>query len=133
MPRRSHGRIRATRARARRWIFIRSIRCPRPWWAYLGALRSRYRCAAVLVVVTPSARVARWARTPIPLGHPGTTLTPLVIGPDDVPVVDDATLALADPELGVLSAIVHGHSTAAIAIARAVFIALGQLDDERTR
>jgi len=64
---------------------------------------------AVLLVVTSSARVARWARSPIPLGHPGTTLTPLVIGPDDVPIVEDATLALADPELGVLSAIVHGQ------------------------
>jgi hypothetical protein len=103
------------------------------WWAYLGALRSRYRCPAVLVVVTTSERVARWARQPIPLGHPGTTLTPLVIGPSDVPVIEDATLDLADPELGVLSAIVDGRSTAAIAIARAVFTALGQLDDDRTR
>lgn len=34
-------------------------------------------------------------------------LQPLVAGPDAIPVVDDALVARADPELAVLSALAH--------------------------
>jgi len=49
--------------------------------------------------------VADWCRTPIDLG-PGATLTPSVVGPASVPVIDDVKTAERDPELAVLSVLV---------------------------
>lgn len=42
------------------------------WPVYIAALRARLDCPAVLLVVTPMPAVARWARRPIDLGHPGS-------------------------------------------------------------
>ena len=78
------------------------------WPAALGLVGDRLQCAAVLLVVSPSAEVAQWCATPIHLGHPGFTLTPLVLGPDQVPVVTDPDLARRQPERAMLSAIMHG-------------------------
>jgi hypothetical protein len=103
------------------------------WWGYLVAARRRHRCPCVLAVVTPVRRVARWAREPIDLGHPGLVLTPLVIGPDDIPVVIDEQLAVHDPELAVLSALAHGRGKSSGDVARAAFAAVRPLDDERGR
>jgi hypothetical protein len=103
----------------------------RSWWWYLVGIHTRHRCDAVLVVVTPSARVAGWARKPIALGHPGASLTPIVIGPDAVPVIREAAEASLSPELAVLSAVVHGRSEAAEDVAKAAFAAVRGLDEER--
>ncbi|WP_437808051.1 hypothetical protein [Sorangium sp. So ce1078] len=40
------------------------------------------------------------------------TLTPLVLGPEGVPVVTDAEQAMAAPEVVVLSAMAHGQGEA---------------------
>ncbi|WP_437854662.1 hypothetical protein [Sorangium sp. So ce363] len=64
-------------------------------------------------------------------GHPGWTLTPLVLGPQGVPVVTDAEQAKAAPEVAVLSAMAHGQSEAAVAIGEAFFAAAPGLDEER--
>jgi hypothetical protein len=70
---------------------------------------------------------------PISLGHPGFILTPLVLGPDAVPVVTDAEVSRRDPELAVLSGLAHGRETVGLDIARAVLGAVGGVDDERAR
>jgi hypothetical protein len=49
------------------------------WPVYVTALHAQYRCSVVLLVFAPDPVVARWARTPIALGHPGFDLAPLVI------------------------------------------------------
>jgi hypothetical protein len=103
------------------------------WPLYLATLRSRVGCPTALLVVTPEAGVAAWAAQPIPLGHPGFILTPLVLGPQAVPVVTDERLARRDPELAVLSGMAHGQETVGVDVARAVFAALGGLDDDRAR
>jgi len=103
----------------------------RSWWSYLVSAHTRHRCDAVLVVVTPSAAVAAWAAKPIPLGHPGVSLHPIVLGPASVPVVRDAAEATRSPELAVLSAMIHGRGDAAEDIARATFAAMRDLDAER--
>jgi hypothetical protein len=74
--------------------------------------------------------VADWCRTPIDLG-PGAALSPLVIGPASVPVVDDAAMAQRDPELAVLSVLAHGHEPHAEAIGHAALLAALHLSDER--
>ena len=52
------------------------------WWSYVVGMHVRHRCEAVLVVVTPSEKTAAWASGPFELGHPGTSLSPIVIGPE---------------------------------------------------
>jgi hypothetical protein len=78
------------------------------WPVYVAGLRARFECDAVVLVVTAAMDVARWAAEPIKLG-PGATLTPLVLGPDAVPVVTDIARGEADPELAVLSVMAHGR------------------------
>jgi hypothetical protein len=104
----------------------------RSWWWYLVGIHTRHRCDVTLVVVTPSAPVAEWARKPLGLGHPGVSLRPVVIGPDTVPVVRDAEEARRSPELAVLSAMVHGRSEAGESIAKAAIAAVRDLDEERS-
>ncbi len=84
---------------------------PWSWPVYLTTLRARLRCAVVLLVVCPSNRTAAWCRTPIPLA-PGCVLTPVVIGPTEVPVITDPASALENPEMTVLSAITHRNDDA---------------------
>jgi hypothetical protein len=83
-----------------------------------------------VLVVTPRESVADWGREPIDLG-PGGTLTPLVIGPSAVPVVDDVALAEHAPELAVLSVLAHGQEPLAERIGRAALLAALHLSDER--
>src|SRR5690606_4865959 len=77
------------------------------WPVYLTTLRARLRCPAVLLVVCPDARTAAWCASPIELSR-GATMTPLVLGPREVPVVTDPARAGRCPELAVLSAMAHG-------------------------
>ncbi|MEU2035568.1 hypothetical protein [Nocardia amamiensis] len=62
----------------------------------------------MLLVMCPSDRTAVRCRRPI-LIAPGCILSPVVLGPADVPVVTDASTAVTNPELAVLSAIAHRH------------------------
>jgi hypothetical protein len=61
------------------------------WPVYLAGVRARFECPAVVLVVTSTENVARWAGMPISFG-PGTSFQVLVIGPEDVRV---AVAALA--------------------------------------
>ena len=98
---------------------------------YIAGLRARLRCDVGLVVVTDSASVASWASKPIPTGHPGFTLTPLVLGPASVPEVRDEAAAEQSPELAVLSAVLHGAGPDAVDIGRAAIHAARYLDRDR--
>jgi hypothetical protein len=100
------------------------------WPVYVAGLRARLACAACVLVVTPSETVADWCRAPIDLG-PGGALSPLVVGPASVPVVDDVAVAERAPELAVLSAMAHGQEPHAEAIGRAALFATLRLEDER--
>jgi hypothetical protein len=83
-----------------------------------------------VLVVTPSEAVAEWCRKPIELG-PGGSLSPLVIGPASVPLVDDIVVAERDPELAVLSVMAHGQGSHAELLGRAALVATLRLSDER--
>ncbi|WP_437763162.1 hypothetical protein WMF27_42490 [Sorangium sp. So ce281] len=104
---------------------------PYVWPVYVTQTRARHRCPTGLLVVTIDAAMARWSARPIDTGHPGWTLTPLVLGPQGVPVVTDAEQAKAAPEVAVLSAMAHGQTEAAEAIGEAFFAAAAGLDEER--
>ena len=78
------------------------------WPVYVATLHARLGCPIILLVVCPRAAVATWCAEPIVTGSPGLTLTPVVLGPQDVPVVTDPDQAKRHPELTVLSAMTHG-------------------------
>ena len=77
------------------------------WPVYLSTLRSRLRCPTELLVVCTDPTTASWCATPIGLGLSGSVITPLVVGPDRIPVVADGEHAVRSPELAVLSALAH--------------------------
>jgi hypothetical protein len=99
------------------------------WPSYVVAVHARHRCDVMLVVVTPRASVAGWARKPLLLGPPNGAIQPVVIGPASVPVIKDQAEALQAPELAVLSAIMHGKSKGGEDIAKAALAAASVLDD----
>jgi hypothetical protein len=78
------------------------------WPVYLATLRARVKCPCILLVFCPDSLEARKCAAPIDMGHPGWTLHPIILGPDQVPMITDIARAIADPELTALSAVVHG-------------------------
>jgi hypothetical protein len=76
----------------------------RVWPAYLTLARAQHDCPAALVVICPGRVTGRWARRPIPTGHPGFDLVPLVIDASSTPPLSGPSRAEIDPELAVLAA-----------------------------
>jgi hypothetical protein len=101
------------------------------WPVYAAGLRARLECDCIVLVVTPSAPVARWAAQPIRLGA-RSVFEPVVIGPAGVPVVTDPD---APPELALLSVVAHGHGDLhqAVEIAIAAEHAARKLQDADRR
>jgi hypothetical protein len=77
----------------------------RVWPQYAATAHARHRCPVVVVVVTPSSRVERWASRPIEIG-PRHTMTPEVLGPSALPRLDAAAVRRA-PVVGMLSTLAH--------------------------
>ncbi|ANH91619.1 hypothetical protein A8713_10895 [Streptomyces sp. SAT1] len=103
------------------------------WPYYLSYLYEKYRCEPVLIVTTQSSATARWASRPIRLGFPGwhsLTVRPLVLGPDNVPVIADERQAERDVPLAVLSAMTHGRGPQVPAILKSLASALGTIDPD---
>jgi hypothetical protein len=103
------------------------------WPYYLSYLYEKYRCEPVLIVITQSSSTAKWASRPIRLGFPGwesLTVRPLVLGPDNVPVIADERQAEKDVPLAVLSAMTHGRGPEAPAILESLAAALRTIDPD---
>ncbi|WP_067454963.1 hypothetical protein [Actinomadura macra] len=79
----------------------------RSWPVYLTALHARSGCPSYLLVFCPARRVADWARKPVVIGHPGFTLTPLVVGPGTGPLVTSTAQAAEMPELTIVAALTN--------------------------
>lgn len=94
-------------------------------------MTKKYRCEPVLIVVTQNSATARWAAEPIHLGVrgcPSLTVRPFVLGPDNVPVIVEASEAEQDPALAVLSAMTHGRGPHVAGILESLVAALKTLD-----
>ncbi|MFJ4487138.1 hypothetical protein ACIP3D_32865 [Streptomyces longwoodensis] len=103
------------------------------WAYYLSYLYAKYGWEPVLIVVTQSSATARWAARPIRLGLPGwhsLTLRPLVLSPDNVPVITDEKEAARDVALAVFSAMTHGRGRGAAAILEPLAAALETVEPE---
>jgi hypothetical protein len=99
------------------------------WPVYLAGLRARTRCPAILLVICADAAVGDRCAEPIELGHPGWTLTPLVLKPEAVPIVTDAKEAVRAPELAVLSTMTHGAAYDRARMFHALLSAVGAMED----
>ncbi|WP_210576713.1 hypothetical protein [Streptomyces sp. GESEQ-4] len=103
------------------------------WPYYLSYLYEKYSWQPVLIVVTQSSATARWAAQPIHLGMggcPSLTVRPLVLGPDNVPLIADVDEAVANPSLAVLSAMTHGRGPQAPAILESLVAALQKVEPD---
>ena len=76
------------------------------WPSYVISLRQRLRCPVEVLVVCVDDGVARWAAQPIQIGS-ASVITPIVVGPQVVPVVADVDRARSSTELAMLSAMTH--------------------------
>jgi hypothetical protein len=84
----------------------------RSWPYYITFVQNKYDCDVVLLVVCSKAATARWAREPIRVGRPGLTcltVTPVVLGPDNVPAVTSVEEAASDLQFAVFSALTHSR------------------------
>jgi hypothetical protein len=99
------------------------------WPVYAANLRARHRCDVCVVVVAPSASVAKWAAKPIVLG-PGNTFTPYVLSGATIPRVETVAAARKSPELSVLSVIAHGLGRHGTKVATAALGAALGLEEE---
>ena len=103
----------------------------RTWPLYVAGMGVRHGCPVTLVIVAPDPEVAAWCARPIDLGRERFVLHPLVIGPQQIPVITDLDAARRSPELAVLSVAAHGHEPGAEHIALAALAASRGLDSDR--
>lgn len=102
------------------------------WPFYAAGARARFRTKATVLVVSIDEAIARWCTQPIELDSHGNTYSPVVIGPSAIPHVTDIEQARRFPELAVLSAAAHGHSSQGADIARVAITACADLDNPRS-
>lgn len=102
------------------------------WPVYLCTLRARLRCLVVLVVICPNERAAAHCGRPITVA-PEFTLTPVILGPQNVPVVTDPQEATAHIDRAALSAIAHRNDPERDAILAALAAAASDVDVAKTK
>jgi hypothetical protein len=100
------------------------------WPAYVATLYARLQCPAMLLVLCPDSAVAGWCAQRIVVSDPGLVLTPVVLGPEQVPLVTDNKVARRHPELTVLSVLAHGGRSDP-SVFTALFAALDVIDLDR--
>ncbi|GAB2853494.1 hypothetical protein GCM10022221_61220 [Actinocorallia aurea] len=103
----------------------------RRWARYIAHLQDVYDCDVSLVVTCRKAATARWAAEPFKIGpaaFPAMIVIPLVLGPDNVPVITTYDEALRDIPLTIFSALIHGESPNAGAILEVLADVLATID-----
>jgi hypothetical protein len=105
---------------------------PKSWAYYLAHLGAKYECPVLLLVTCQDPATARWAAGPFELGPEGwrTALSvhPLVLGPENIPVIKDAEDAARDLALAAFSAMTHAADPNVTAILEALASAIGSAD-----
>ncbi|WP_406420183.1 hypothetical protein OH809_26370 [Streptomyces sp. NBC_00873] len=100
---------------------------PASWAYYVSYLLNKYRLPTTLLVVCQDRATAEWAARPVPLGTrqwATLTLSPLVAGPHNMPVITDVAEARKDLALATLSAITHADNPDVGAILKTLSAAL---------
>lgn len=107
------------------------------WPCYATLLHRDFKCPVLVVVLAIDPDVAAWCGAPIDVGG-GFVLRPIVVGPSEVPSIDDPAQASTNVELAVLSSLAHSSgdespdTSARIAFAAIHAIASSdRLDEDR--
>ncbi len=103
---------------------------PASWAYYLSHLYTKYKIPPVLVVICEDRATAKWAAQHFDIGPSqwsALTLRPIVLGPDNVPIVTTREEAARDIPMTVLSAILHHRDPGSRAILEALAPALQDL------
>jgi hypothetical protein len=90
-----------------------------------------HQCDAALVVIALRERTARASGRPIPTGHPGFVLTPVVIGPDTTPAPGGPGAGQVSAELAVLAVLTGALDLGDPDTQRLVLRAIARLDAGR--
>jgi hypothetical protein len=77
--------------------------------------------------------VAAWAARPIDLGPGNAAFRVHVVGPDQIPRINEAHIARRNPELGFLSALAHADEDHDPELVRTALAGLTTLDRDRAR
>ncbi|WP_026923348.1 hypothetical protein [Glycomyces arizonensis] len=108
----------------------------RSWAYYIAYLENKYELPVSLLVVTPNAATADWARRPISLGpkrRPSLRVLPFVLGPDNTPFITDPETAAEDIVLTVFAALTHRLDPDIEKALQPLAVALGGLDETTAR
>ncbi len=100
------------------------------WPLYHSLVRVHGRCPACVIVLTPSQRVARWARKAIDTGPGNENFRVFVLGPDDLPPILSAEAVAADPAMAVLTMMAHGNEAGGLEVLKATLPALSGVDKQ---
>jgi len=98
---------------------------------YLALAQVELQCDAALVVIALRERTARASGRPIPTGHPGFVLTPVVIGPDTTPAHGGPGAGQVSAELAVLAVLTGALDLGDADTRRLVLQAISRLDAGR--
>ncbi|MER5500056.1 hypothetical protein ABT096_23020 [Streptomyces sp. NPDC002561] len=97
------------------------------WPYYVSYLHNRYALPVLLLVVCQDHATAEWAARPVSIGvrrWQTLTLSPLVAGPHNMPVITDVAEARKDLALATLAAITHADNPDVGAILKTLSAAL---------
>ncbi|MFI1730662.1 hypothetical protein ACH40E_15820 [Streptomyces acidicola] len=101
------------------------------WAYYVAYLESKYDLPVTLLVVCRDRATAKWAAGPFARVNRGWTAQrtyPLVVGPDNLPMITDERTAAKQPAMAAFSALAHAHSPGIDAILDALGRALEGMD-----
>ncbi|MFT4189038.1 MAG: hypothetical protein QM621_10720 [Aeromicrobium sp.] len=97
------------------------------WRLYLAHLQYETRVPAALIVYCPDPRVAARYRSTLEDDGISSLLRPLIVTPDDLPLVVDPDAAARDPEFTVLAALAHHRDSQLLQAFPAIDAALASL------
>ncbi|MFE4668434.1 hypothetical protein ACFRI7_04595 [Streptomyces sp. NPDC056716] len=106
------------------------------WPYYVAYLQSRYELPVLLLVVCRDRATAKWAAGPFACGARGwisQRTYPLVVGPENVPVITDERTVAEKPAMAAFSALTHANSPGIEAILDATVRGASKLDREDAR
>jgi hypothetical protein len=106
------------------------------WPYYVAFLRTKYKIPVLLLVVCRDRKTATWAAGPFDSATHGWTAqrtTPMVVGPDNLPVITSERVVRESPAMAVFSALTHASHPDIDAILDAVARGLQAIgEDENT-
>ncbi|WP_406475648.1 hypothetical protein [Streptomyces sp. NBC_01615] len=101
------------------------------WPYYVAYLQAKYSLPVLLLVVCRDRATTKWAAGPFDCGTRGWTAQrtyPLVVGPDNLPVITDERTAAEKPAMAAFSALTHANSPDVDAILDSLGRALAGMD-----